>query len=113
MKNGSGSSDGDNENPDDSGFHNFLNLFMITLLIIILLIILFINCLRFIVLVFNIPASTTLLPADMLTGIEYLKGLQLPLFGVSLYALLLSCAYFVIFMTVSMTLRRKIDKIHF
>lgn len=113
LKNGSGSSDGDNENPDDSGFHNFLNLFMITLLIIILLIILFINCLRFIVLVFNIPASTTLLPADMLTGIEYLKGLQLPLFGVSLYALLLSCAYFVIFMTVIMTLRRKIDKIHF
>lgn len=102
----------DNENQNDSGFTNFLNLFMITLLILVILIILFINCLRFIVLVFNIPASTTLLPDDILTGIQYLKDLQLPLFGVSLYTLLLSCAYFIIFMTVIMTLRRKIDKIH-
>lgn len=104
--------DSDNENQNDSGFSNFLNLFMITLLILVILIILFINCLRFIVLVFNIPASTTLLPDDILTGIQYLKDLQLPLFGVSLYTLLLSCAYFIIFMTVIMTLRRKIDKIH-
>lgn len=100
------------ENVNDSGFKNFLNLFMLTLLIIVLLIILFMNCLRFIVLVFNIPASTTLMPADMLKGIEYMKNLQLPLFGVSLYSLLLSCAYFVIFMTIIMTIRRKIDKLH-
>lgn len=102
----------DNENQNDSGFKNFLNLFMVAILILIILIVLFINCLRFIVLVFNIPASTTLLPDDVLTGIQYLKDLQLPMFGVSLYTLLLSCAYFIIFMTVIMTLRRKIDKIH-
>lgn len=102
----------DNENQNDSGFKNFLNLFIVTILILIILIVLFINCLRFIVLVFNIPASTTLLPDDVLTGIQYLKDLQLPMFGVSLYTLLLSCAYFIIFMTVIMTLRRKIDKIH-
>lgn len=102
----------DGENNNDSGFKNFLNLFMLTLLIIVLLIILFMNCLRFIVLVFNIPASTTLMHADMLKGIEFMKNLQLPLFGVSLYSLLLSCAYFVIFMTIIMTIRRKIDKLH-
>ena len=102
----------DGESINDSGFKNFLNLFMLTLLIIVLLIILFMNCLRFIVLVFNIPASTALMPADMLKGIEFMKNLQLPLFGVSLYSLLLSCAYFVIFMTIIMTIRRKIDKLH-
>lgn len=102
----------DGESINDSGFKNFLNLFMLTLLIIALLIILFMNCLRFIVLVFNIPASTALMPADMLKGIEFMKNLQLPLFGVSLYSLLLSCAYFVIFMTIIMTIRRKIDKLH-
>ena len=100
------------ENENDSGFHNFLNLFMIGLLIIILLMILFINCLRFIVLVFNVPASSALIHADMLRGIEYMKNLQIPVFGVSLYALLLSCAYFVIFMTVIAAIRRKIDKMH-
>ena len=100
------------ENENDSGFHNFLNLFMIGLLIIILLMILFINCLRFIVLVFNVPASSALIHADMLKGIEYMKNLQIPVFGVSLYALLLSCAYFVIFMTVIAAIRRKIDKMH-
>ena len=103
--------DGEETN-DDSGFKNFLNLFMLNLLIIVLLIILFMNCLRFIVLVFNIPASTALIPDDMLKGIEYMKTIQLPLFGVSLYTLLLSCAYFVIFMTIIMTIRRKIDKLH-
>lgn len=102
----------DGESINDSGFKNFLNLFMLTLLIIVLLIILFMNCLRFIVLVFNIPASTALMPVDMLKGIEFMKNLQLPLFGVSLYSLLLSCAYFVIFMTIIMTIRRKIDKLH-
>lgn len=100
------------ESENDSGFHNFLNLFMIGLLIIILLMILFINCLRFIVLVFNVPASSALIHADMLKGIEYMKNLQIPVFGVSLYALLLSCAYFVIFMTVIAAIRRKIDKMH-
>ena len=100
------------ETENDSGFHNFLNLFMIGLLIIILLMILFINCLRFIVLVFNIPASSTLIHTDMLKGIEYMKNLQIPVFGVSLYTLLLSCAYFVIFMTVIAAIRRKIDKMH-
>ena len=74
--------------------------------------ILFINCLRFIVLVFNIPASSVLIHEDMLRGIEYMKNLQLPVFGVSLYTLLLSCAYFVIFMTVIAAIRRKIDKMH-
>ena len=100
------------ESENDSGFHNFLNLFMIALLIIILLMILFINCLRFIVLVFNIPASSVLIHSDMMQGIEYMKNLQLPVFGVSLWTLLLSCAYFVIFMTVIAAIRRKIDKMH-
>lgn len=102
----------DIEEPNDSGFQNLLNLLMLALLIIIILLILFINCLRFIVLVFNIPASSALIHSDMMQGIEYMKNLQLPVFGVSLWTLLLSCAYFVIFMTVIAAIRRKIDKMH-
>ena len=87
---------------------------MIVLFIIIMLLILFINCLRFIVLVFNIPAFGGLLDENILRGINYLKEVNLPLLGdnLSLYNLLLSCAYFVIFLSVIAVIRKKIDKIH-
>lgn len=103
-----------NETENDSGFINFLNLFMIVLFIIVMLLILFINCLRFIVLVFNIPAFDGLLDENILRGINYLKEVNLPLLGdnLSLYNLLLSCAYFVIFLSVIAVIRKKIDKIH-
>ena len=103
-----------NETENDSGFTNFLNLFMIVLFIIVMLLILFINCLRFIVLVFNIPAFDGLLNENILRGINYLKEVNLPLLGdnLSLYNLLLSCAYFVIFLSVIAVIRKKIDKIH-
>ena len=103
-----------NETENDSGFTNFLNLFMIVLFIIVMLLILFINCLRFIVLVFNIPAFDGLLDKNILRGINYLKEVNLPLLGdnLSLYNLLLSCAYFVIFLSVIAVIRKKIDKIH-
>lgn len=103
-----------NETKNDSGFTNFLNLFMIVLFIIVMLLILFINCLRFIVLVFNIPAFDGLLDENILRGINYLKEVHLPLLGdnLSLYSLLLSCAYFVIFLSVIAVIRKKIDKIH-
>lgn len=70
-----------NETENDSGFTNFLNLFMIVLFIIVMLLILFINCLRFIVLVFNIPAFDGLLDENILRGINYLKEVNLPLLG--------------------------------
>lgn len=103
-----------NETENDSGFTNFLNLFMIVLFIIVMLLIFFINCLRFIVLVFNIPAFDGLLDENILRGINYLKEVNLPLLGdnLSLYNLLLSCAYFVIFLSVIAVIRKKIDKIH-
>lgn len=103
-----------NETKNDSGFTNFLNLFMIVLFIIVMLLILFINCLRFIVLVFNIPAFDGLLDENILRGINYLKEVNLPLLGdnLSLYNLLLSCDYFVIFLSVIAVIRKKIDKIH-
>ena len=110
-----GSNNNDNnETENDSGFTNFLNLFMIMLFIIVMLLILFINCLRFIVLVFNIPAYDGLLNENILRGINYLKEVHLPLLGdnLSLYSLLLSCAYFVIFLSVIAVIRKKIDKIH-
>lgn len=112
--NGNKTQNDNNETENDSGFTNFLNLFMIVLFIIVMLLILFINCLRFIVLVFNIPAFDGLLDENILRGINYLKEVNLPLLGdnLSLYNLLLSCAYFVIFLSVIAVIRKKIDKIH-
>ncbi|MDD3253690.1 MAG: hypothetical protein PHV18_14155 [Lachnospiraceae bacterium] len=102
----------DSDDPNDPDFINFINSFMLLILILVLLIILFVNCLRFIVLVFNIPASTAILNDDLLSGIQYLKDIQLPLFNMSLYSLLLACAYFVIFMSVITMLRKRIDHLH-
>lgn len=99
-----------NESSNDGGFKNFLNIFMLLLFIVIMLIILFINCLRFIVFVFNIPPSTVLFNADVLSGVEFLKSIEIPLFGMSVYSLLLSAAYFVLFFSVIAMLRKKIDK---
>jgi hypothetical protein len=78
---------------DTEGLGSFFNIFYILILILIMLCIIFYNCLRFIVFIFQIPASTELLNDDVLAGIEYLKSIDLPLFNISLYNLLLVSAY--------------------
>jgi hypothetical protein len=97
---------------DAEGLGSFFNIFYILILILIMLCIIFYNCLRFIVFIFQIPASTELLNDDVLAGIEYLKSIDLPLFNISLYNLLLVSAYFVLFMQIIRFLRRKIETLH-
>ncbi len=101
---------------DGSGFFkNLLNIFTLLILIVIALLILFTNCLKFIFNIYQIPASSALFNDDVLKGLNFLKSLEVTFPGtsaISVYDLLIACAYFVIFMSIIAMLRKKIDKIH-
>lgn len=112
------SSDSSESEKDDGsgGFKNILDFLILLIAIIIMLLILFINCLKFIVFIFNIPASTALFNEHILSGIDYLKTIQMPFSStgnLSLYEFLMACAYFVIFFSIIAALRKKIDKLHY
>ncbi|WP_368384160.1 hypothetical protein [[Clostridium] symbiosum] len=107
-----GSDDNSSDSNTDNDFFNFAKLLYILIAIIILLIILFLNCLRFIILIFSIPASTAFLNEDILKGIEYVKNLQVEKFNLSLYDIIVGVVYFLLFLAIIKAIRNKIDKIH-
>lgn len=106
------SDDNSSDSNTDNDFFNFAKLLYILIAIIILLIILFLNCLRFIILIFSIPASTAFLNEDILKGIEYVKNLQVEKFNLSLYDIIVGVVYFLLFLAIIKAIRNKIDKIH-
>lgn len=113
---GGNSDTSQDETDDGSGlFENILDILMLIILIIIALLILFLNCLKFIFNLYQIPASTDLFNENVLKGLQFLKSVNIPFpgtSGIGLFELLMACAYFVLFTTVIATLRRKIDKFH-
>lgn len=96
----------------DPSFFDLAKLLYILLAIIILLIILFLNCLRFIILIFSIPASTAFLNENIIMGIEFIKNLQVEKFNLSLYDLIVSVVYLLLFLAIIKAIRNKIDRIH-
>lgn len=88
-----------------------MNALLMLAFILVILLIFFLNCLRFIVLLFAIPSNTDLFNEEVLLGLNYLKETQLPLFNLSIYHLLMGAVYFVLFMSIIATLRRKINHI--
>lgn len=103
--------DSDKEDGGDSGLRKFMNALLMLAFILVILLIFFLNCLRFIVLLFAIPANTDLFNEEVLSGLNFLKETQLPLFNLSIYHLLMGAVYFVLFMSIIATLRRKINHI--
>lgn len=99
------------ENREDD-FIYFFKFIIALVLIIVLLIIIFINCLRLIMSIFNIPASTVLFNDYVLKGLQFTKDLQLPIMGVSLYSLLTGLGFFICIISIIGLLRRKADKLH-
>ncbi len=113
---GGDTSDDEEESDDGSGlFENILDILMYIILIIVALLVLFLNCLKLIVNLYQVPASTVLFNDDVLKGLEFLKSINIPFpgtKGIGLFALLMSCVYFVLFASVIATLRKKIEKFH-
>ena len=106
-----------NQNPSNKGdendksFHNFIDFIVCLVYIILLLIMIFANCIRLIISIFSIPASSSLFNDDVLKGLQYTKDLMIPKFNISLYSLLTGIAFFLCVMSIIGLLKKRIDKL--
>lgn len=104
-------------NPDDdsneparskSFFENLLYLFIYIAMILIKLLQIFIQLYIFIFSIFNIPASTSLLPNDFILGLEYMRSFPLPLFNLTLYQFMTGVLNIILLFSVIGLLRKYI-----
>ena len=82
------------------------------ILILILLLKIFIHCLQFIINIFKIEPTQGFLPDDMVTGLNFLKQLQIEGIGLSVYDFMMGLVYILMFFGVVKLLRGYVYKIH-
>lgn len=109
----SGNVDDDLDPKDEFGLNMIFGILILLIMIIIMLLIIFISCLAFIVMVFRIEATTGFLPDDMVAGLDYLRTLEIPGFGMSVYSFFMALIYILLFFSIVGILRKNIDKIKF
>lgn len=97
------------EEMDPKGF-NLLNLLHAIFMILFLLLKIFIDCLVFITLIFNIKAEPYFLNDYMVQGLEFLKTTEITGFGISIHAFLMSLLSIVVIFSVVGTLKRHIHR---
>lgn len=103
----------DGESTDTFGLNTLFGILILLILILLMLLAIFLSCLAFIIMIFRIPATTGFLPPDMISGLNYIKTLQIPGFGMSVYTFFMSLIYIILLFSVIGILRKNIDKIHF
>ena len=81
------------------------------ILILILLLKIFIHCLQFIINIFKIERTQGFLPDDMVTGLNFLKQLQIEGIGLSVYDFMMGLVYILMFFGVVKLLRGYVYKI--
>lgn len=94
---------------DTGGLLSLFNILFYIIMIIIMLIYLFLACLAFIVMIFRIPASSTMLPEDMVLGFEHLKTIMIPGMNISIYGFAMALIYMFIIFAVIKALRLEIN----
>lgn len=95
------------------GLDTIFGILILLIMILIMLLMIFLSCLAFIIMIFRIEATTGFLPPDMIAGLDYIKSLQIPGFGMSVYDFFMSLIYIILIFTVIGVLRKNIDKIRF
>lgn len=113
-----------------NGSKNIFQAITMLIVILILLLYLFLRVLQFIVLLFKVPASTTLFPSQLITGLDYLKTRKLighkdvilsfePLkavdsigFDITIWNFFMGLIYIIILFNIIKQLRRHVDKIN-
>lgn len=88
-----------------------LDALLLLILIIVALLKIFIHCLAFIINIFAIPASTAFLPDDMILGLNYIKTLEIPGLGMSVYDFMMGLVYILIVFFAIRVLRSSVDRI--
>ena len=110
--------DGTDPGGDGSGSGSKFNLtslfngLIYLILILILLLKIFIHCLQFIINIFKIEPTQGFLPDDMVTGMNFLKQLQIEGIGLSVYDFMMGLVYILMFFGVVKLLRGYVYKIH-
>lgn len=104
---GDGSGDGSKFN-----LSSLFNGLIYLILILILLLKIFIHCLQFIINIFKIEPTQGFLPDDMVTGMNFLKQLQIEEIGLSVYDFMMGLVYILMFFGVVKLLRGYVYKIH-
>lgn len=97
------------EEMDSRGF-NLLNLLHAIFMILFLLLKIFIDCLVFITLIFNIKAEPYFLNDYMVQGLEFLKTTEISGFGISIHAFLMNLLSIVVIFAVVGSLKRHIHR---
>ena len=103
---GDGSGDGSKFN-----LSSLFNGLIYLILILILLLKIFIHCLQFIINIFKIEPTQGFLPDDMVTGMNFLKQLQIEGIGLSVYDFMMGLVYILMFFGVVKLLRGYVYKI--
>ena len=98
---------------DTFGLNTLFGSLILLIMILIMLLLIFLSCLAFIIMIFRIPAQTGFLPEEMIAGLDYIKTLEIPGFGMSVYAFFMALIYIILVFTVIGILRKNIDKIKF
>ena len=98
---------------DSFGLDTLFGILILLIMILIMLLTIFLSCLAFIIMIFRIEPTTGFLPGEMIAGLEYLKTLQIPGFGMSVYGFFMALIYIILIFTVIGILRKNIDKIKF
>ena len=104
---------GDGSDGGGSGFNlsSLFNGLIYLILILILLLKIFIHCLQFIINIFKIEPTQGFLPDDMVTGLNFLKQLQIEGIGLSVYDFMMGLVYILMFFGVVKLLRGYVYKI--
>lgn len=103
---GDGSGDGSKFN-----LSSLFNGLIYLILILILLLKIFIHCLQFIINIFKIEPTQGFLPDDMVTGLNFLKQLQIEGIGLSVYDFMMGLVYILMFFGVVKLFRGYVYKI--
>lgn len=98
---------------DPFGINTLFGILVLLIMILLMLLIIFLSCLAFIIMIFRIEPTTGFLPPEMVQGFEYLKTLEIPGFGMSVYEFFMALIYIILIFTVVGILRKNIDKIRF
>ena len=110
-----GGTDPDGDGSGNGSKFNLSSLFnglIYLILILILLLKIFIHCLQFIINIFKIEPTQGFLPDDMVTGMNFLKQLQIEGIGLSVYDFMMGLVYILMFFGVVKLLRGYVYKIH-
>jgi len=82
---------------------------LILIVIIIKLLMIFFHCMQFIIAIFAIQPSTAFLPEEMVMGLDYIKQLNIPGIGMSVYGFMMGLIYIIILFYAIRTLRLNIN----